>query len=68
MGDAETLDAMVHDGPTNPFSGRQMCDEATEIGDKLELTRPDLDRWALRSQARRLPPRTRAASRRRSSR
>ena len=40
---------MVHDGLTNPFSGRQMFDEATEVGDSLELTRPDLDRWALRS-------------------
>src|SRR5438045_8098319 len=49
MGDAQALDAMVHDGLTNPFSGRQMFDEATEIGDELELTRPDLDRWALRS-------------------
>jgi acetyl-CoA C-acetyltransferase len=49
MGDAKALDAMVHDGLTNPFSGRQMFDEATETGDNLELTRPDLDRWALRS-------------------
>jgi acetyl-CoA C-acetyltransferase len=49
MGDAKALDSMVHDGLTNPFSGRQMFDEATEIGDQLELTRPDLDRWALRS-------------------
>ena len=52
MGDAAALDAMVHDGLTNPFSGRQMFDEATEIGDELELTRPDLDRWALRSHQR----------------
>src|SRR3954466_9621394 len=52
MGDAKALDAMVHDGLTNPFSGRQMYDEATEIGDELELTRPDLDRWALRSHER----------------
>src|SRR3954467_6800438 len=52
MGDALALDAMVHDGLTNPFSGRQMFDEATEIGDQLELTRPDLDRWALRSHDR----------------
>ena len=52
MGDAKVLDAMVHDGLTNPFSGRQMFDEATEIGDELELTRPDLDRWALRSHER----------------
>jgi acetyl-CoA C-acetyltransferase len=49
MGDAKLLDAMVNDGLTNPFSGRQMFDEATEVGDELELTRPDLDRWALRS-------------------
>jgi acetyl-CoA C-acetyltransferase len=49
MGDAKMLDAMVHDGLTNPFSGRQMFDEATEIGDELEISRADLDRWALRS-------------------
>jgi len=52
MGDAKALDAMVHDGLTNPFSGRQMYDEATEVGDELELTRPDLDKWALRSHER----------------
>jgi acetyl-CoA C-acetyltransferase len=49
MGDAKAIDAMVNDGLTNPFSGRQMFDEATEVGDRLEITRPDLDRWALRS-------------------
>jgi acetyl-CoA C-acetyltransferase len=54
MGDAQALDAMVHDGLTNPFSGRQMFVEATEVGDELELTRPDLDRWALRSHERAL--------------
>ena len=52
MGDAKALDAMVHDGLTNPFSGKQMFVEATEVGDELELTRPDLDRWALRSHER----------------
>ena len=49
MGDGKMLDAMLSDGLTNPFSGRQMFDEATEVGNELELTRPDLDRWALRS-------------------
>jgi acetyl-CoA C-acetyltransferase len=49
MGDAKMLDAMVHDGLTNPFSGKQMFAEATEVSDELELTRADLDRWALRS-------------------
>jgi acetyl-CoA C-acetyltransferase len=49
MGDAKALDAMVHDGLTNPFTGKQMFAEATEVGDELELTRPDLDKFALRS-------------------
>jgi acetyl-CoA C-acetyltransferase len=49
MGDAEMLDSMVHDGLTNPFSGKQMFAEATEVSDELEMTRADLDRWALRS-------------------
>jgi acetyl-CoA C-acetyltransferase len=48
----KALDAMVHDGLTNPFSGRQMFDEATEVGNELEMTRADLDRWALRSHQR----------------
>ena len=54
MGDAKALDAMVHDGLTNPFSGKQMFVEATEVGEELEITRPDLDRWALRSHERAL--------------
>ncbi|HEV2999025.1 MAG TPA: acetyl-CoA C-acetyltransferase [Solirubrobacteraceae bacterium] len=54
MGDVKALDAMVHDGLTNPFSGKQMYVEATEVGDELEMTRADLDRWALRSHERAL--------------
>ena len=49
MGDAKALDAMVHDGLTNPFSGKQMYEEATEVGEELEMTRADLDKFALRS-------------------
>jgi acetyl-CoA C-acetyltransferase len=49
MGDATVIDATVHDGLTNPFSGRQMFYEATEVGDSLEISRAELDRWALRS-------------------
>src|SRR5246500_1028563 len=30
MGDAKMLDAMVHDGLTNPFTHRQMSDEASD--------------------------------------
>jgi acetyl-CoA C-acetyltransferase len=54
MGDVPALDAMVHDGLTNPFSGKQMFVEATAVSDELELTRADLDRWALRSHERAL--------------
>src|SRR5918992_3651826 len=49
MGDAKALDAMVHDGLTNPFSGKHMGQEADEVGEELELTRADMDKFALRS-------------------
>src|ERR671939_819447 len=49
MGDAKAIDAMVHDGLTNPFSGKHMAQEASEVAAELELTRADMDRWALRS-------------------
>jgi acetyl-CoA C-acetyltransferase len=52
MGDAKAIDAMINDGLTNPFSGKQMFVEATEVGDELEMTRADMDRWALRSHQR----------------
>src|SRR5207248_4118040 len=32
-----------------PFSGKHMAQEASEVASELELTRPDMDRWALRS-------------------
>src|SRR5690242_15554019 len=52
MGDVQALDAMIQDGLRNPFTGKQMFEEATEIGDELEMTRADLDKWALRSHER----------------
>jgi acetyl-CoA C-acetyltransferase len=52
MGDVEALDAMIQDGLRNPFTGKQMFEEATEVGEKLEMTRADLDKWALRSHER----------------
>src|ERR671921_196159 len=54
MGDMKALDAMVNDGLTNPFTGKQMFQEATEVGVELEMTRADMDRWALRSHERTL--------------
>ena len=52
MGDAKAIDAMINDGLRNPFSGKQMFEEAGEVADELEMTRPDMDRWALRSHER----------------
>jgi acetyl-CoA C-acetyltransferase len=49
MGDAKAIDAMINDGLTNPFSGKHMMQEASEVATELELTRADMDRWSLRS-------------------
>jgi acetyl-CoA C-acetyltransferase len=49
MGDAKAIDSMMHDGLTNPFSGKGMGAEADEVGDELEITRADMDKFALRS-------------------
>jgi acetyl-CoA C-acetyltransferase len=49
MGDAKAIDAMIRDGLENPFTGKHMMQEASEVAAELELTRPDMDRWALRS-------------------
>jgi acetyl-CoA C-acetyltransferase len=49
MGDVKAVDAMTHDGLTNPFTGKQMINEASEVGNELEITRPDMDRFATRS-------------------
>jgi acetyl-CoA C-acetyltransferase len=49
MGDAKALDGMVHDGLTNPFTGKHMGEEADEVGKELEITRADMDKFALRS-------------------
>ena len=49
MGDAKALDSMINDGLTNPFTGKHMAHEASEVAEELEMTRPDLDRFALRS-------------------
>jgi acetyl-CoA C-acetyltransferase len=49
MGDVEALDAMTHDGLTNPFTEKQMINEASEVGNELEISRVDMDRFAERS-------------------
>ena len=49
MGDVQAVDAMTHDGLTNPFTEKQMIVEASDVANELEITRPDMDRWAARS-------------------
>ena len=49
MGDVTAVDAMTHDGLTNPFTDKQMINEASEVGNELEITRADMDRFAARS-------------------
>ena len=49
MGDAKAIDGMIRDGLQNPFTGKHMMQEASEVASELELTRPDMDRWSLRS-------------------
>jgi acetyl-CoA C-acetyltransferase len=49
MGDVSAVDAMTHDGLTNPFTGKQMINEASEVSNELEITRVDMDRFAERS-------------------
>ena len=52
MGDAKAIDAMIHDGLTNPFSGKHMAQEASEVAAEFEMTRADMDKWSLRSHER----------------
>jgi acetyl-CoA C-acetyltransferase len=49
MGDVNAIDAMTHDGLTNPFTEKQMIEEASEVSNELEITRADMDRFAERS-------------------
>jgi acetyl-CoA C-acetyltransferase len=49
MGDVKAIDAMTHDGLTNPFTEKQMINEASEVSNELELSRADMDKWAERS-------------------
>jgi acetyl-CoA C-acetyltransferase len=51
MGDATARDSMLHDGLESPWSGKHMAQEASEVAAELEITRADMDRWAVRSHA-----------------
>ncbi len=49
MGDVQAIDSMTHDGLTNPFTEKQMINEASDVSNELEITRADMDRFAARS-------------------
>jgi acetyl-CoA C-acetyltransferase len=49
MGDVSAIDAMTHDGLTNPFTEQQMINEASTVSNELEITRAEMDRFAERS-------------------
>src|SRR5690242_15587221 len=46
MGDAKALDAMINDGLTNPFTGKHMAQEASEVAEEPEMTRGEVGRAA----------------------
>ncbi|MGI8631383.1 MAG: acetyl-CoA C-acetyltransferase [Solirubrobacterales bacterium] len=49
MGDAQAIDAMMHDGLTNPFTSKKMGAEADEVAEEFEMTRADMDKFSVRS-------------------
>ena len=52
LGDGSLVDSMIEDALRDPWSGKQMYEQASEIAGELALQRPDLDGWALRSHER----------------
>ena len=52
FGDGELIDANLHDGLRDPWSGKLMYEQASAVGDELGIPRADLDAWALRSHER----------------
>jgi acetyl-CoA C-acetyltransferase len=52
FGDDTLIDSMLEDGLRDPWSRKQMYEQASEVADELGIHRPDLDSWALRSHER----------------
>jgi acetyl-CoA C-acetyltransferase len=52
MGNAELVDAMVHDGLWSTFTGRSMGESSDDVNRELELGRREQDAWAARSHRR----------------
>src|SRR5713226_9124241 len=52
MGNAELIDAMVHDGLWSTFTKQHMGESSDEVNRELELGREEQDAWAARSHQR----------------
>jgi acetyl-CoA C-acetyltransferase len=52
MGHVQLLDAMIHDGLTDPFDGKHMVVHNSEVSAEVGITREQQDAWAARSQQR----------------
>jgi acetyl-CoA C-acetyltransferase len=52
FGDDTLIDSMIEDGLRDPWTRKQMYEQASEVADELGIHRPDLDSWALRSHER----------------
>lgn len=49
LGNADLVDAMIHDGLSSTFTGKTMGESSDEVNEELEITREEQDRWAARS-------------------
>ena len=52
MGDAEIVDAMIHDGLWSTFTGQHMGESSDEVNAALGITREEQDAWAAQSHQR----------------
>jgi acetyl-CoA C-acetyltransferase len=52
FGDDTLVDSMLEDALRDPWSRKQMYEQASEVASELGIHRTDLDRWALRSHER----------------
>ena len=52
MGNAELVDAMIHDGLWSTFTGQHMGESSDQVNRELEIGRKEQDAWAARSHRR----------------
>jgi acetyl-CoA C-acetyltransferase len=52
LGNAELVDAMIHDGLWSTFTGQHMGESSDEVNEVLQISRQEQDAWAARSHRR----------------